>query len=101
MVPRASISEGAHLHRRRVLQALAADAQARADAQEIQHADQIWLPVRLRAVPGSRAAFVPDADRSDGRLQPDVPDLLQRVVAVARLVASNAGADRVHDGLLR
>src|SRR5437867_3033753 len=61
VVPGASSSEGPDLNRRGVLQALAADAEGRADATEVQHADQIWVPIRLRALSGPRAAFVPDA----------------------------------------
>ena len=56
--PEHQVAEGADFDRCRVLQAVAADAQAGADAAEIQHADQIRLPVRLRPLPRSRAALV-------------------------------------------
>ena len=67
------------------------DAQAGANAAEVQHADQVRLPLRLRALPRPRAALVFDAGGGHGRLQPGVPDLLRRLVAEADRPAPAVG----------
>ena len=88
MVSRASLSAGTHFQRCRVLQAEPADDQARANAAEIQHADRIRLPVRLRLMPGSRAAFLSDAGGDHRSMQSHLPRVLQRKrVRTARRIA--------------
>src|SRR5690242_5173692 len=77
VVSGASVSARADLDRRGVLQAQPTDAEGRADAARISDTDQVRLPVRLRVVSGSRAAFVSDIGRGDGSVQPGVSDLLQ------------------------
>ena len=45
---------------------------------------RVRLPLRLRPVPGPRAAFLPGADRDQRALQPDLPGVLRRFFAGAR-----------------
>ena len=50
---------------------------------QFQTRDRQGLPLRLRPLPRSRAAQLPGADRDQRDLQPDLPDLLCRLVAGA------------------
>ena len=52
--------------------------QAAGDAAHLQHQDAVGLPVRLRLVSGSPAAFVRDDHRNHGSLQSHLSDLLRR-----------------------
>ena len=53
--------------------------QAGRPAARVAEPHRIRLPVRLRAVPGSRAAFVPGADRDQRALQSHLPGVLCRI----------------------
>ena len=67
--------------------------QAAGNAAALQHAGEVGLSVRLRAVHRSRAAFMPVAHRDLRRLQPDVPGLLRRERPSSPVV-SHPRADR-------
>ena len=58
------------------------------------------LSLRLRAVPRSRAAFLPGADRGQRRLQPHLPGVLRRILAAAHAQKSLAEIDAMLETLV-